>query len=878
LNFHAVDERILVQCFYQKRERSGENMKQFFMSRPILSKSAVVISLLLTGVYAEASSQDQASRNFFDNLLNQFRDRPLAKDMRKSIGGSVERGSSQGTNRLHREHLEKSCLADQGEVQSIYREILLPMEARIRLSSTDGIAKYFDGKGRFGGIFEISSNVQEERSIGSMRKLTWNPEANGGAVKESSDQWVGSLAKYLKGFTSIEDFRIEILSFKAERALRNQDTSMREVRLNVRLETRGISAKDINAKVQDTALANLHVSKTDSGWRIKEWKFLRGETLTGSNPAFKEIALNKTLVPEFERLEAIRRGGFALAISDVNSDGTPDMYIGSHGQGRLLKGLGDGQFGTINNKELESVERVKAAVFADFSGKGRQDLLLIRFATEHADKKSLYRPMDSDLVFFENTGNGELKKREGNAYKYLADYAMPATTADFDNDGLMDLYVGFPGVKDFTTVRGESDVPAAPVKVEGLFLNKSGKLVLQENKILKEKMNYPKQKLYAHSALSVDLNGDSAMDILVIDDRGNLSPAYINDGTGNFVQANKEIGFNNEGFGMGVAAGDIDGDGNLDLAVSNVTFMAQERLAFSCSNNWDYNRPLDSSNKGLRIYRGNGKGKFVEESFPGLEYFGDALGGIDLVDYNGDGLQDIYVVNGLWSGTDRNQEVSYLFDAYLKKRDQNANDSEQFIQFGTVSEMMNALRNFSGDVFDRNSKVNSRPSLGGFQRNRLYRNLGNGRFIEVGFIEGVDSIADGYVVAKADLNGDNAPDLVLRNADPGTSSVSFPPVQVFLNKNTEKNNFLKLVLQGTRSNKDAIGSKVSIQRNKKDQIDFLNGSAGTAQSEKALFFGLGKSEVAETVRITWPSGKSQLLKNIKAGKHQVLEPGLISGR
>ena len=93
-------------------------------------------------------------------------------------------------------------------------------------------------------------------------------------------------------------------------------------------------------------------------------------------------------------------------------------------------------------------------------------------------------------------------------------------------------------------------------------------------------------------------------------------------------------------------------------------------------------------------------------------------------------------------------------------------------------------------------------SLGGDQRNRLYRNNGDGTFTEVGYLEGADCAEDGYIVAPMDIDNNGTQDLVLRNTDPAIGN-SYDPV--ILLENTSSTEALEVLFSGTRS---PLGARV----------------------------------------------------------------------
>src|SRR5262249_17800152 len=138
-------------------------------------------------------------------------------------------------------------------------------------------------------------------------------------------------------------------------------------------------------------------------------------------------------------------------------------------------------------------------------------------------------------------------------------------------DGMLDFYIGFPGNRDFTFL---NDHQSRGDKVsQGFFLNqgslsfedatKASRLPVLDD--LKDHKSY----VFPHSALAFDFNGDHLPDILVVDDRGNLSPMYKNNGDGTFTQVNEQTGIRS--FGMGAAVASTHSDGRLDVVMTSIT-------------------------------------------------------------------------------------------------------------------------------------------------------------------------------------------------------------------------------------------------------------------------------------------------------------------
>lgn len=686
------------------------------------------------------------------------------------------------------------------------------------------------------------------------------------AVHPWSGAKFGNIESYLGKYKTIEHVELNVFKYTADMTARSADRNMKSMSLMAYFDIRGIATD--NQRRHDRGTAIINVQKKNNQWQALSLDTSGMETLLKDKAQFVERTLESGMenLAVHQRVEAIRRGGYALASGDVNKDGHLDLYVGALGSGKLLMANGKGGF-EEKTMGLESETYVKTAIFADFNNDGFEDLLLVRFIPTPEGQKR------NDLVLYKNNQGLNFVKMESVKDNSPTDYAMPATVADFNGDGLLDFYVGFPGAKDFTTM-GKITTDST-LKAQGLYMNQGNfrfvANLLEEYGFTKQTSKTHRQKLFPHSAAALDFDQDGDMDILVIDDRDQLSPAYENDGKGKFRQVNSSIGLKNHGFGMGVAIGDLDNDSLLDIVYTNVNFNAKYRLDQSCMNNWGH-EIFSARDHGLKLYKSLKPGQFADATrLLGLDYAGEGLSGSEFIDYDNDGNLDLYVTNGLWSGTDVKQDLSswYVISSHAESaRVFNGDRTE------TQSTIMNILSGFQGDLSGEETKVKARPQLAGHQRNRLYKNRGNGTFIEVGYLEGVDSVADGYVVAKADLNGDGNLDLILRNGDPGSKDVTFSPVQIFENQG-QGTKSLRLTLVSKEKKRSAIGAWVKIKVGDKYLTQHLIGNNGTVQSERVLHFGLQNHGQADLVQITWPSGRSTEYKNVKAGPHVIEEQDLL---
>src|SRR5262249_5148462 len=148
----------------------------------------------------------------------------------------------------------------------------------------------------------------------------------------------------------------------------------------------------------------------------------------------------------------------------------------------------------------------------------------------------------------------------------------------------------------------------------------------------------------------------------------------------------------------------------------------------------------------------------------------------------------------------------------------------------------------------------------------VWVNDGAGRFVDVAHAVGMTDVHDGRAVAYADLWNRGAIDVVVANQG--------GPLLVYKNTVTPGNGWVGFELEGTASNRIAIGAQVTIYWSGQQQVqDVLGGSGFSAQNQRRLHFGLGKSQPEKAV-IRWPSGKVQTIEHPAPGMlHKIKEPG-----
>lgn len=155
-------------------------------------------------------------------------------------------------------------------------------------------------------------------------------------------------------------------------------------------------------------------------------------------------------------------------------------------------------------------------------------------------------------------------------------------------------------------------------------------------------------------------------------------------------------------------------------------------------------------------------------------------------------------------------------------------------------------------------------SLNGNERDCLFRNNGDGSFTDVAYVNDADRIEDGRGVAIVDYDQDGSPDITLRNYK--------QPAQLL--HNTGGGHWLALKLIGTRSNRDAVGARITLRANGLLQSREVHaGSAYLSGSSLAQHFGLGDEVRAIDVTVRWPSGRTTHIDEMGANRQWMLREG-----
>ena len=449
---------------------------------------------------------------------------------------------------------------------------------------------------------------------------------------------------------------------------------------------------------------------------------------------------------------------------------------------------------------------------------------------------------DSDLKFSNITQQAGLTRKG---------WGMGIAVADFDNDGKLDMYItGFGGSALYRGLGGckfEDVTDKAGVGGSGFMTgaawadyDRDGFVDLFVARYVHVDINKlpefgSNEKFCRFRGMLVQC-GPWGM-------QGESDLLFHNRGDGTFEEVSRKAGVDdpNHRYGLGAVWGDYDNDGWPDLFVAN-----------DAGPNF--------------LYRNQHNGTFEEVGLlqgVALSDDGQALGsmGVDFGDYDHRGLLDIYVTNFTEQSNNlyRNGGNQGFFTdvAWPTKTGQ---PSYPYVKWGT------GFVDFDNDgwldIFVASGHVYPQvDAMKGDVKYRepmqLFQNLRNGVFEDVSASSGLGQmpLASHRGTAFGDINNDGNIDFV-------TLNVGQPPTLV-INHTRNENHRVLFKLIGTKSNRAAIGARITVHAGKLVSINEVKaGSSYLSQNDLRLHFGLGMETLMQTVEVRWPNGQTETLHDI----------------
>jgi hypothetical protein len=500
-------------------------------------------------------------------------------------------------------------------------------------------------------------------------------------------------------------------------------------------------------------------------------------------------------------LRMFTSGGASVAVGDFDNDGFDDLFVTDSAEGttsRLYHNNGDMTFTDVT---------AKAGV-----GGGNDPLSIVSDALwldyDNDGWRDLLVIRFGTPLLYHNEHNGTFKDVTAQSGLTRFGNTIAAIAFDYDNDGRLDLMFGnYFKPQNLLDVKSiEQDPHVLPNDLDNAV--NGGGVTLWHGlgngkwEDVTDKAGFGKHTGWTLDVGHGDFNNDGLQDIYLACDYG-TDRIFFNNGDGTFRDATeKSIGFDTRK-GMNADVGDYDNDGWLDIYVTNIT----DEYMKECNMLWHNNH--DGTFTDLSRETGT-----CETLWGWSAKFGD---------YDNDGLLDLFVVNGLRSAGPENY----------------------------IPVLVNLITKPGVDFTD----VRGWPDIGnmtwsGYQKKKFFRNLDGQTFKEMSNAVGVDNDKDGRGIGVGDFDNDGRLDFYQANADQTSL--------FYHNATTDAGHWLELKLVGTKSNRDAIGARVTVKAGARTMIREVDGGNGYAgQSMQRVHFGLGANASVTSIEIHWPSGTVQ---------------------
>ncbi|MEO6287902.1 MAG: VCBS repeat-containing protein [Dyadobacter sp.] len=534
--------------------------------------------------------------------------------------------------------------------------------------------------------------------------------------------------------------------------------------------------------------------------------------------------------------------GGGVGAGDINNDGLTDLFFGGNmTTSRLYLNKTQGKDKSIEFEDITTKSGieipegwVRGIAMVDINADGFLDIYVCRSGPSHVGALS-------NLLFI-NQKNNTFSEQ---AKAYGLDYSGNTTQAaffDYDNDGDLDVYL----VTNVMNMKGPNNIrkkvtDGSSANADKLYRNNGNATfsdVSKDANILDEG--------YGLGISVVDVNQDGWRDVYISNDYVSNDLLYINQQDGTFKNEIADYFRHQSYSAMGNDAADIDNDGLVDFITVDMLPEGNVRRKnmFGLMN---YDRHLSELKMGYEpqfmrntlqhnngVRPGTDKPFFSETGrYSGVQATDWSWGAL-LADYDNDGFRDLMITNGYPKDITNRDFVIYRMAEH-----------EQQMQTGNQGSrrLTEALKQVEGAHIP----------------NYLFSNNKDLTFTNKSADWGFDIPSFSNGSAYADLDNDGDLDLVMNNIDQ----------EAFIYKNHSETlpdrHFLNVKLNGTKENRAGLGAKVWVYNGKAIQYSEMSPYRGYQSTmPNLLHFGLGKNTSIDSIKISWPDQKSQVLKNIKA--------------
>lgn len=531
--------------------------------------------------------------------------------------------------------------------------------------------------------------------------------------------------------------------------------------------------------------------------------------------------------------------GGGVAIGDLNNDGLSDIYFTANmSSNKLYINQGDLKFQdvTIPAGLKDSPSWSTGVTMADVNGDGFLDIYVCRSGQLSKEQRT------NQLFISQGTDDKGIPHFREMAKQYGLDndgYSTQALFFDFDRDNDLDMFLINYNVDTRLVYEFDRSVRSNLVS-DRLYRNDDGIFT----DISEEAGIYGHEIGFGLGVAAGDLNNDGWPDLYISNDYNEYDYVYINQKDGTFKESSKDMLNHMSYFSMGLDIADVNNDGYNDIfsldmsgesnysSKASMSGMNPERFWSAVDHGFQYQYMYNA------LQLNNGKGNFSDIANMAGVSSTDWSWSVLLEDFDNDGWKDAYISNGLKRDFRNNDFVRY------KKKVMDGSHGQKSVNRDSL--FLSLLQ-----------KMPERPAV-----DHIYRNNGDLTFTKENSSWGITIPTFTNGISVADLDNDGDLDIVTNNIDQNA----------FVYKNNasfmKKNNYLGIKLIGPEGNNNGVGAKVTVILGNgltQTKENFL--SRGYQSSVGPIIqFGLGRQENVDTLVVQWPDGKIQSLNKIKVNR------------
>lgn len=524
--------------------------------------------------------------------------------------------------------------------------------------------------------------------------------------------------------------------------------------------------------------------------------------------------------------------GGGVALGDINNDGLDDIYFTANEKAdKLYLNLGNLKFKDISLSSGISQDATwsTGVTMVDVNNDGFLDIYVCKVGD--------YKGLKASNELYINNGDNTFKEQAAIYGLNFSGFSTQASFFDYDNDGDMDMYlmnhsVHTPYSYGNTELRAKPDPLAGDILFENISENNQTKFI----DVTKKAGIFNSALGYGLAIATSDVNNDGWMDIYIGNDFHENDYLYINNGNKTFTESGADYFNHTSRFTMGVDIADITNDGNLDVVTLDMMPDRADVFLKSGGEDTDKVNKIKKSFGYNQQYARNhlqiNNGKFfVDASLITDTYATDWSWSPLIMDYDNDGLNDLYITNGIYKRPNDLDYVNYLSNldfAKYKETDQDTLE-QKLINTMPMLNLPNVLLKNKGDLAFKKSLVD-KNNTGTYSNGAAYSDL--------------------------DLDGDI--DIVVNNLNEKASLLE--------NKTSKssKNNYVSVNLFETNKGLNTNGAKVFLYAGGKTFYKEQNTVKGfQSSSTRQVHFGLNNISKIDSLRVVWKDGTQTLESNLK---------------